>query len=134
MSSIIDTLEHIKPGCISALDEMIFTDNQLQNLAVLLFENRCFFSKFDIMSTITTTSRKGTNAVRKLREQKLRNGMPFMINVKELSTNQCYLEYPNGTIKLITVIHSTRDIDVVRELTSIEATHLRQRFHFHSVK
>jgi hypothetical protein len=86
------------------------------------------------MSTIKITSKKGTNAVKKLREYKLRKGLPFMINVKELSTNQCYLEYPNGSIKLITVVHSTRDIDVIRELTSTEATHLRRRFHFSSVK
>lgn len=86
------------------------------------------------MSTIKITSRKGTNAVKKLREKKLKNGLPFMINVKELSTNQCYLEYPNGSIKLITVVHSARDIDVVRELTLIEATHLRRRFHFSSIK
>ena len=86
------------------------------------------------MSTVKITSKKGTNAVKKLREKKLRSGLPFMINVKELSTNQCYLEYPNGSIKLITVVHSARDIDVIRELTSMEATHLRQRFHFSSVK
>ncbi|MEP7127230.1 MAG: hypothetical protein ABI729_00120 [Chitinophagales bacterium] len=86
------------------------------------------------MSTIEITSKKGTDAVKKLREEKLRNGLPFMINVKELSTNQCYLEYPNGSIKLITVVHSSRDIDVVRELTSTEAIHLRRRFHFSSVK
>ncbi len=82
------------------------------------------------MSTVKNTSRKGTIAVKKLREQKLRSGLPFMINVKELATNQCYLEYPNGSIKLITVVHSSREIDVVRELTSMEATHLRNRFHF----
>lgn len=86
------------------------------------------------MSTVKITSRKGTNAVKKLRQQKLRSGLPFMINVKELSTNQCYLEYPNGSIKLISVVHSSRDIDVIRELTSTEATHLRKRFHFSSVK
>ena len=85
------------------------------------------------MSAIRITSKKGTNAVKKLREQKLRNGLPFMINVKELSTNQCYLEYPDGSIKLITVAHSARDIDVIRELTSIEATHLRRRFQFSPV-
>lgn len=78
------------------------------------------------MSTIEITSRKGTNAVRKLREQKLRNGLPFMINVKELSINQCYLEYPNGSIQLIPVVLSTRDIDVIRELSSTEGNHLRR--------
>lgn len=86
------------------------------------------------MSTVKITSRKGTNAVKKLREQKLKSGLPFMINVKELSTNQCYLEYPNGSINLITVVHSSREIDVIRELTSMEATHLRKRFHFSTVK
>ena len=86
------------------------------------------------MSIIKTTSEKGTNAVKKLREQKLRNGFPFMINVKELSTNQCYLEYPNGSIKLVTVVHSTTDIDVIRKLTATEATHLRRRFQFSPVR
>lgn len=85
------------------------------------------------MSTVKTTSKKGTNAVRKLREQKLRSGLPFMINVKELATNQCYLEYPNGSIKLISVVHAARDIDVIRELTPSEANNLRQRLQFSSL-
>lgn len=85
------------------------------------------------MSTIQITGRKGTIAVKKLREQKLKNGLPFMINVAELSTNECYLEYPNGSIQLITVAHSTREISVLRELTSKEANTLRQRFHFAAI-
>jgi len=85
------------------------------------------------MSTIRVTSRKGTVAVKKLREQKLRSGVPFMINVKELSTNQCYLEYPNGVIKLA-VVRPSRDFNVIRELTPVEATHLRRRLHFSLVK
>ena len=85
------------------------------------------------MDSIKTTSKKGTDAVKKLREQKLRNGLPFMINSRELSSNQCYLEYPNGSIKLVTAVHSTRDIDVVRELTSDEANRLRRRFRFSSI-
>ncbi len=86
------------------------------------------------MSTIQTTSKKGTNAVKKLRELKLKNGLPFMINVKDLSTNQCYLEYPNGSIKLISVLPSSRDLEVIRELDSFEANTLRQRFNFASIK
>lgn len=82
------------------------------------------------MSAIEIASIMGTNAVKKLREQKLRSGLPFMINVKELATNQCYLEFPNGIIQLVTVEHSSRDMDVIRELTSIEATNLRRRFQF----
>ncbi|MBV4360573.1 hypothetical protein [Pinibacter aurantiacus] len=86
------------------------------------------------MSTVKAEANKGTNAVKKLREQKLRNGLPFMINVEELSSNQCYLEYPNGSIKLITVMPSSRDIDVIRELSPVEANYLRSRFHFSSIK
>ena len=86
------------------------------------------------MSTIKVASRKGTIAVRKLREQKLRSGVPFMINAKELATNQCYFEYPNGSIKLVTVMPSSRDISVIRELTSAEVTHLRKRLHFSVIK
>lgn len=86
------------------------------------------------MSIIEKAGKKGTDAVKKLRENKLKNGLPFMINTAELSTNQCYLEYPNGTIKLVTVVQSARDLHVIRELTSTEAKHLRRRFHFSLIK
>lgn len=86
------------------------------------------------MSTINLTSKKGTSAVKRLREQKLRSGLPFMINVRELSTNQCYLEYPNGIINLIAIAHSSRDMEIIRELTSLEADLLRDRFHFTLIK
>ena len=68
--------------------------------------------------------------VKKLREQKLRAGLPFMINVKELASNQCYLEYPDGVIKLVSIVLLTRDINVVKELNSLEADGLRKRFNF----
>jgi hypothetical protein len=86
------------------------------------------------MSTVEIAGQKGTHAVRKLREQKLKKGLPFMINVKELSSNQCYLEYPNGTIKLVTVLHASRDIDVIRELSLTEATLLREQLQFSTVE
>jgi len=53
-----------------------------------------------------------------------------MINSKELAANQCYLEYPNGSIKLVTIIHATQEVNVVRDLTTAEARKLRTRFHF----
>jgi len=82
------------------------------------------------MATLEKTSSQGTNRVRKLREEKLKMGLPFMINTKELASNQCYLEYPDGTIKLITVSHRTNDIDIIGELTANEAETLRDRFNF----
>ena len=82
------------------------------------------------MTSIEFTGNLGSTAVRKLRKKKLQNGLPFMINAKELPTDQCYLEYPDGCIKLVTVNHSSRVMDVMRELTTTEATDLRRRFHF----
>lgn len=67
------------------------------------------------------------NVVKKLRDQKLRNGLPFMINVKELSSNQCYLEYPDGVIKLVSVVSSSREMNVVKELNTSDANSLRKR-------
>jgi hypothetical protein len=86
------------------------------------------------MSTLEITGKKGTYGVRKLREHKLKMGLPFMINVKELSSNQCYLEYPNGSIQLVSVLHASRNINVVRELSSTEATQLRERLQFSTVE
>ena len=57
------------------------------------------------MTTLTRMEEKGTAAVRKLRIQKLLNGHPFMINSKELISNQGYLEYPDGTIKLVSITY-----------------------------
>lgn len=85
------------------------------------------------METNRLSTRNGF-VVKKLRDQKLRAGHPFMINVKELETNQCYLEYPNGIIKLVNVIHSTRDMNVLKELTSTEANKLRKQLNFTLIK
>ena len=85
------------------------------------------------MTIIDQTAARGTSAVRTLREQKLRNGLPFMINLKELNSHECYLEYPNGTIKLVNVSSHNREIHVIRELNSNEAGLLRDRFNFLTV-
>lgn len=76
------------------------------------------------------STNRNSIVVKKLREQKLRSGLPFMINTQGLDANQCYLEYPNGTIKLVSVVPSTRNIDVVRELNSTDANNLRKRLKF----
>lgn len=76
------------------------------------------------------TSNRNSIVVKKLRDQKLRAGLPFMINVNELSSNQCYLEYPNGVIKLISIISSSRDINVIKELNTSDANNLRKRLNF----
>lgn len=54
-----------------------------------------------------------------------------MINSTELLNNQCYLEYPDGSIKLITFTRSTKDFNVIRELSAIEASSLRAKYKFY---
>jgi hypothetical protein len=76
------------------------------------------------------SSNRNGIVVKKLRDQKLRAGLPFMINMKELDSNQCYLEYPNGIIKLVSIVPSTRDINVVKELETLDANNLRKRLNF----
>jgi hypothetical protein len=75
-------------------------------------------------------SNRNSIVVKKLRDQKLRAGLPFMINIKELASNQCYLEYPNGIIKLVSIVSSTRDINVLKELKASDANNLRKRLNF----
>ena len=70
------------------------------------------------------------NIVRQLRNQKLHNGQPFMINTKEVNPNECYLEYPDGSIKLVVIQENKKDFSVIRELTKSEAHHLRKRLNF----
>ena len=73
------------------------------------------------------TSNRNSIVVKKLREQKLSAGLPFMINIKELSSSQCYLEYPNGVIKLVSIVSSTKDINVIKVLNTSDANSLRNR-------
>lgn len=80
------------------------------------------------MTAIREIERTGTDAVKRLRLKKLRNGHPFMINSKELPGNQCYLEYPDGSITLVTVTKSARDFTVIRTLTAIEQNILRTKY------
>jgi hypothetical protein len=71
---------------------------------------------------------KGNAAVKQLRQEKLKNGLPFMFNSKELSPFQCYLEYPNGTIFLVEMTSSSKEFMEIRELTQMEIQQLLIRY------
>lgn len=86
------------------------------------------FLKFEFIEQLEFINHIGTNGVRDLRRQKLSSGLPFMINSSELSSSQCYLEFSNGSIKLVRINISGNDFDTIRELTSKEANALRHRF------
>ena len=80
------------------------------------------------MESSVEIQQKGTGAVKKLRLQKLQNGIPFMINSKELPGNQCYMEYPDTSIKLVTISGSGLEFIVLRILTENECNELRQKY------
>jgi len=45
-----------------------------------------------------------------------------------LPGNQCYMEYPDRTIKLVSISSSRMDFDIIRELTEKECIELRKKF------
>lgn len=76
----------------------------------------------------------GMKAVRNLRENKLRSGLPFMINTYTLSSDQCYLEYPNGDIMLVALCRKTFDSKVIKRLSSQEILLLRKKYRLSKLK
>lgn len=82
------------------------------------------------MTALQTIEQIGNKAVQKLRLQKLRSGHPFMINSKELETNQCFLEYPDGTIQLVYLKNAAKDFTVIRTLSVSEEEVIRLKYHF----
>jgi hypothetical protein len=77
------------------------------------------------MTALQTIGKIGTDAVKELRLQKLRNGLPFMIDSDDLDNNQCYLEFPDGTIKIVSLTTGAREFTPVRKLSANEARSLR---------
>ena len=77
---------------------------------------------------IENFEKRGTEAVQTLRKQKLAAGNFFMINVPELPANECYLEYPNGSILLVTFSHAGKDLEVIKQLSVDESEILRTRY------
>lgn len=74
-----------------------------------------------------------TNAIKKLRVKKLREGNPFMIHIKTLPSDQAYLEYPNGKVVHVTYSSKTRDFVTLRELSDEESAILRLKLNLESI-
>ena len=82
------------------------------------------------MTTLQEIEQIGNDAVKKLRLQKLRKGHPFMINSNDLPTDQCYLEFPEGSIKLVQLKNSAKDFTVLRTLSADEEQKIRRKYNF----
>jgi hypothetical protein len=79
------------------------------------------------MSEIEVLENIATKAVHRLRTDTLEAGQPFMINVDDLPANQCYLEFPDRSIQLVTFLQEKNDFIVVRNLSGRDAERLRTR-------
>ena len=80
------------------------------------------------MKQLQEIERTGNAAVKKLRMNKLKKGHPFMINSKDLPSYQCYLEYPNGSIVLVSITKAARDFTIIRQLSQLEENSIRLRY------
>ncbi len=78
------------------------------------------------MGTIEELKTISGTVVRRLRRQKLDNGKPFLIWSDKLPKNQSYLEYPDSSIKIVTVSPDLMSFTIVEELTNIQAQVLRK--------
>ena len=82
------------------------------------------------MESIKEIEILGTNAVKKLRRNRLSRGDFFMINSNSLPSDHCYLEYPGGSIKLAIYESGAKNFTILRELETEESSNLRERFNF----
>lgn len=85
------------------------------------------------MENSATEFRNGKVLVGKLRAEKLRSGLPFMINLQNFSENQCFMEYPDGSIKLVKVVKENKDIEILKVLSTKEAQELRRKLKFSAI-
>ena len=65
-------------------------------------------------------------AILELRKTKLISGHPFMINTEEHPVGQCWLEYPDGYIHLVTLSKCKTDFEIIRVLSIEESNSLRK--------
>lgn len=76
----------------------------------------------------TTTQDKITSlAILALRKQKLSQNIPFMINSEILEPHQCFLEYPDGSIKIAEADSNKCDFKILFEYNSKDLHWLRQK-------
>lgn len=61
------------------------------------------------------------NKIKSLRKEKHSQGLPFMINSDDLPSYQCYLEFPDGTIKIAEANSKESGFIIIEELDFLNA-------------
>lgn len=83
------------------------------------------------MGTIEELKAISSTVVRRLRRQKLDNGNPFLIWSNKLPKNQSYLEFPDHSIKIVTLATNLKSFTIIRELTKGQAQIIRKELNLH---
>lgn len=79
------------------------------------------------MRPLTDLEKRAQIAVRKLRDETLSQGNPFMIYNKSLPKGQYYMEYPDGKIKIVSVSRKLNEFVIESELSQQQADQIRNR-------
>ena len=72
--------------------------------------------------------KSGFLAIKRLRENKFSKGLPFMINSELLPSDQCYMEYPDGSVIHVKLSRQHNDFKVITEFTPQEGFEIRKKF------
>ncbi len=74
--------------------------------------------------------KSANQAIKNLRETKLKNGLTFMINSDTLPPDQCYIEHPDGSIELVFLSKAINDFEVIKKYSAEESDRIRKKFNF----
>ena len=76
--------------------------------------------------TAKINNKTAFNKIKALRREKLSQGLPFMINSDMLPSYQCYMEYPDGSIKIVEANSQASDFKIIEELDFLNAEVFRR--------
>ncbi|MGF6847197.1 hypothetical protein QFZ51_002432 [Chitinophaga sp. W3I9] len=76
---------------------------------------------------LTEIEKRAQTAVKKLRDETLLQGNPFMIYHKSLPKGKYYMEYPDGKMKIVSVSRKLNDFIIESELSQQQADQIRKR-------
>jgi len=93
-----------------------------------MYKSFAIFGYTTFYMSLKQLERAGIDAVKMLRKTKLSVGLPFMINSPVLPASQCYLEYADGSIKIVTMSKHENDFKVLRELNTKEIKEIRNKY------
>lgn len=78
-----------------------------------------------MVGEISELTKVASSAILRLRERTLKSGQPFMINTNDLPKNQCYLEFPDHKIQLVSY-DKTKNFIPIRTLSEDQSIELRR--------